>query len=93
MTEDVIGAIQGTATFEKVIIRPGDDDRVHIEGDYMDSTTTYSAPPYQTYIGGVRIGDVEGQFTLLPNDEIEGWVWVEAKEDELHITMEEPEDE
>lgn len=95
MSENVIGAIEGKATFEKVYVRPAEEsDHVHVEGHYMESTTTYSAPPYQTYIGGVRLGDLdfEGEFTLLPEDEIDGWVWVVSTGDELHILKEEPED-
>lgn len=94
MSEDnVIGSIEGRATFDRVVIRPSSDgDRIYVAGHYMNDTTTYSAPEYSVKVGGVVLGQLDGEFELLPSDEIDGWVWVEATKDELLITAEKPQE-
>lgn len=80
MDDDPIGTITGTATYDEVVLR-SDGERVHAEGRYHDDTTTYSAPADAVYIGGLRVGEIDGEVRIKPGDD--DVVWVEATETEL----------
>lgn len=84
---DVIGTIEGTATFDKVEVEPRDDDSLEVTGHYGESVTVYEVRRGHLFIEGFQT-DVSGDVTLLPDDD-SGWVWVEATEEDLHITSEE----
>lgn len=92
MTDDVIGSIEGTATFETVDIHTDPEGHYRVQGSYHGDKTTYQVPKDCLYIGGFSANLFsEGSLTLQPTDD-EGWVWVEATEDALYITEEEREE-
>lgn len=91
--DNVIGSIKGTATYEKVKIGSERDGYYHVEGIYGESKTIYQVPNGFLYIGGLEADPhTNSVLTLEPEDD-DGWVWVEATEDDLRITKEEPDNE
>lgn len=81
----MVATIEGTATYQKVILSPHIDDQIEVAGFYEDSTTTYLAP--EVKVDGLKV-EVEGEVTLT----YDSWIWVQAEEDTLTITSEEPDD-
>lgn len=90
MSDDVIGSIEGTATFQKVKVRQYDGDRIEVAGKYHGDETTYSAPPDSVFIGGMNVSQLSDKLVLEPRDD--DYLWVEATEDELRITKDKPND-
>jgi len=84
--------VQGKATFEKVEIHPKPDkDRVEVYGHYEDSVTGYSGK--NVFIDKLRVEpEGDGHTVLTADDEDDKWIWVEAKETELIISKEKPDE-
>lgn len=85
MSDDTIGTVTGTGTFNHVSVYR-ENDMVRVLGTYTDGgTTLYEAPPDSVRVGGLEmmVGDEEAVTLTPPDDE---WVIVEATEDELRIT-------
>lgn len=63
---------------------------MEIAGKYHGDGTTYTAPEDSVFIGGMKLSQLSGSKIVLKpaNDD---YLWVEATEDELHITNEKPE--
>lgn len=80
----MVATIEGTATFEKLIIVPN-DDQIEVTGFYEDSTTTYLAP--KVLINELEVS-LEGELTL----DYDEWIWVHAEGDTLTIATEKPDD-
>lgn len=87
MTDDIIGSITGTATYERVAITPG-DNRVEVIGIYLGDKTTYAAPHGKVYIGGMELDLIHDEFWLTPEDG--DFLWVESTGEELYITEDKP---
>jgi len=85
--DDVIASIEGTATFNHVIIyREG--EMVRLAGTYSEeSETVYEGPPGCIFIEGMQMVVGDSEAVTLEANEGE-WIWVEATEDELRITSE-----
>lgn len=89
MTEDKIGTITGTATFEQVIIKEGDSGRAIVVGEYSGNRTAYETEVNRIFVSGLQLGKIDGKLMFKP-EEKDGWVWVEATKEELRITTEKP---
>lgn len=92
MTEDeIIGTIEGVATFNWVEI---DTDKhqsvVRVHGYYEGSTTTYEADRERVRVGRITIQMAFDSMKLEPTEG--DYLYVEATEDELRITEDEPKD-
>jgi hypothetical protein len=92
MSDDIIGSITGTATFDYIVVSEKDYGRVEVIGVYGEDTTHYTCAEERIRIGGFPIRQMEGYFELKPVDD-DDWVWVEATEDKLIISTEKPGDE
>lgn len=89
MTEDPIGTITGVTTFERVSINP-DGNYVRVIGDYDGDQTTYETHISNVFIGGISLNLIHDEFWLRPKEG--DYLYVEATEEELRITEEEPND-
>lgn len=88
MTDDAIGTITGTATFEAVDVMAQDGEKVRVRGQYDQSETVYETDRDRLHIAGAKASLTDGTLSLHAK---EGeWLWVEATEDELRITKEQP---
>ena len=94
MSDDIIGTIEGTATYESVrITRQPDSDRLQVAGEYDGNpeATIYGVEPGHLFVGGLQFNMENGSMTVTiepPTDN--EFVWVEASETELRITKENP---
>lgn len=86
---NVIGSIMGTATYDVVKLRNYNDKQLGTEiiGKYNGSETNYHTETDRIFIGGIQLKQLSEKMVLEPTD---GFIWVEATEDELHITEERP---
>lgn len=84
MTDDTIGTITGTATFEAVEILKQSDTKVRVVGSYMGDTTTYETERSRVRLFGNKFDYLEHSFAIRPEGDDE-WIEVEATEDRLLI--------
>lgn len=92
MSDDIIGSIEGTATFEIVEILKEKSGKARVVGTYHGSTTTYETDLHRVHIGGMPLNYLDHSLALEPPGD-ENYLWVEATKDELRITEERPSDE
>lgn len=91
MSDDPIGTITGTATFDAVDVIPQDGEKVRVRGQYGQSETVYETDHDRLYIAGAQAALSEGTLSLHAGEG--SWLWVKATDDELRITKEKPENE
>jgi hypothetical protein len=89
MSDDIIGSITGTATFEWVEVSPVEgSDTVRVIGYYHGDTTTYQCDRERVNISGLALRQIHDSFQLEP--EGDGPVWVEATEERLNVSSDKP---
>lgn len=85
MSDDVIASIEGTATYESVLIEQGKPGFINVTGYYHGDSTTYEAPQSSVFIGGLPVTNIDGPFSLDPPED-EDYLKVEATDKELLIS-------
>jgi hypothetical protein len=88
--DDIIGTITGVATFEKIAVSKASGGRVRVHADYGESETIYEAHQDNVFIGGLNLDLIHDEFWLRPEDG--KFLYVEATEEELRITEDNPND-
>lgn len=83
MTDDVLGTITGTATFETVELLKVDDGKMRVVGVYHGDSTTYETDANRVRLFGHEIMYLEHSMAIEA-DENE-WIEVEATKDRLYI--------
>jgi hypothetical protein len=91
MSDEIIGSITGTATFDWVEVAPKETEggmKANVIGYYDGSTTAYRCDLDRVRIGGLKLRSLHDVLQLEPEDRP---VWVEATDDLLLIQDEKPE--
>lgn len=84
--------ITGTATYDRVEVRPRPDtdvNEVEVVGYYKGETTTYRSP--LVFVDGLEVA-TEGQGEILLSPDERDWVWVVATKERLTISSAKPQE-
>jgi hypothetical protein len=85
---DILGAIAGTAVYEKVRIEV-QNSRYKITGEYQASKVTYNVPHGCLQIERMDV-ELEQDSVLILNAPDETFIWIDRIEDNVNITRENP---
>lgn len=83
MTDDVIGTITGTATFEAVELLKQDNNKIRVVGTYTGDSTTYETDADRVRLFGNKIVYLEHSMAFQADDG--EYIEVEATEERLLI--------
>ena len=83
MTDNVIGTITGTATFETVELLKQDDGKMRVVGAYHGDSTTYETDANRVRLFGKEIMYLEHSMAIQADDG--EYIEVEATEERLLI--------
>ena len=87
-----IGSVTGTATYNHVRIWP-EGNSIRVQGTYMgEDTLTYEGPEGCLCIDGMEATLNDEAVHELEPDSSDGWIFVTATEDYIHISSENKEE-